>query len=161
MLQTADFWVGVAFVAFFAVLYYFKVHTLIAKALDNRAVAIKEELDQARRLREEAQTLLADYQKKQRNAEREAAEIIEEARRNAETYAQETRTALKDTLERRTRQAQEKIARAEAQAVEEVRAAAVDAAITAAEKVLREKAAGATGAAITDESIRSLQGRLN
>jgi F-type H+-transporting ATPase subunit b len=161
MLQTADFWVAVAFIAFFAVLYYFKVHTLIGKALDNRAVAIKEELDQARRLREEAQTLLADYQKKQRNAEREAAEIVEEARRNAEAYAQETRAAMKDSLERRTRQAQEKIARAEAQAVEEVRAAAVDAAIAAAEKVLREKAAGATGAAITDDSIRSLKGRLN
>jgi len=161
MLQTAEFWVAVSFVAFFAILYYFKVPALIAKALDERAAAIREELDQARRLREEAQSLLADYQKKHRNAEREAAEIIEEARKGAETYAQETRAAMKDSLERRTRQAEEKIARAEAQAVEEVRAAAVDMAIAAAEKLLREKAAGAAGAAITDESIRNLKARLN
>jgi len=161
MLRTPEFWVAVSFVAFFAILYHFKVHTLIAKALDDRATAIKEELDQARRLRDEAQNLLADYQKKHRNAEKEAAEIVEEARRNAETYAQETRAALKDSLERRTRQAEEKIARAEAQAVEEVRGSAVDAAIAAAEKILREKAAGAAGAAITDESIRGLKARLN
>jgi F-type H+-transporting ATPase subunit b len=161
MLRMAEFWVAVSFVGFLAILYYFKVHTTITKALDDRAQAIKDELDQARRLREEAQTLLADYQKKHRNAEREAAEIVEEARKNAETYAQETRAAMKDSLERRTRQAEEKIARAEAQAVEEVRAAAVDAAIAAAERILREKASGAAGAAITDESIRNLKGRLN
>lgn len=161
MLRTAEFWVAVSFLGFLAILYYFKVHVTVTKALDDRAKAIKDELDQARRLREEAQALLTDYQKKHRNAEREAAEIVDEARRNAEAYANETRAALKDSLERRTRQAEEKIARAEAQAVEEVRAAAVDAAIAAAERILREKASGAAGVAITDESIRNLKGRLN
>lgn len=161
MLRMAEFWVAVSFVGFLAILYYFKVHITITRALDDRANAIKDELDQARRLREEAQALLSDYQKKHRNAEREAAEIVEEARKSAETYAQETRAAMKDSLERRTRQAEEKIARAEAQAVEEVRGAAVDAAIAAAERILREKASGAAGAAITDESIRNLKGRLN
>ena len=161
MLLTAEFWVAVSFIVFFLILYYFKVHTLIAKALDERAAVIREELDQARRLREDAQNLLSDYQKRHRNVEREAAEIIEQARKDAESYAQETRTAMRSLLERRIRQAEEKIARAEAQAVEEVRAAAVDTAIAAAEKILREKTAGAGGVAIIDESIRNLKGRLN
>ena len=161
MLRMAEFWVAVSFVAFFAVLLYYRVPGLIAKALDDRAAAIRKELDEARRLREEAQNLLADYQKKHRNAGQEAEAIIEQARHEAQAYAQETRTALAETLERRTRQAEEKIARAEAQAVDEVRAAAVDMAMAAAEKILREKAAGAGGAALVDESIRNLKGRLN
>jgi F-type H+-transporting ATPase subunit b len=161
MLRMAEFWVAVSFVAFFAVLLYYGVPGLIAKALDDRAAAIRKELDEARRLREEAQNLLADYQKKHRNAGQEAEAIIEQARHEAQAYAQETRTALAETLERRTRQAEEKIARAEAQAVDEVRAAAVDMAMAAAEKILREKTTGAGGAALVDESIRNLKGRLN
>jgi F-type H+-transporting ATPase subunit b len=161
MLRMAEFWVAVSFVAFFAVLLYYGVPGLIARALDDRAAAIRKELDEARRLREEAQNLLADYQKKHRNAGQEAEAIIEQARHEAQAYAQETRTALAETLERRTRQAEEKIARAEAQAVDEVRAAAVDMAMAAAEKILREKTAGAGGAVLVDESIRNLKGRLN
>jgi F-type H+-transporting ATPase subunit b len=161
MLRTAEFWVAVSFVAFFLVLLYYKVPALLARALDDRAAAIRRELDEARRLREEAQNLLADYQNKHRNAGREAEAIIDQARHEAQTYAHETRAALADTLERRTRQAEEKIARAEAQAVDEVRAAAVDMAMAAAEKILREKAAGAAGTALIDESIGNLEGRLN
>ena len=161
MLRTAEFWVAVSFVAFLAVLAYYKVPALIAKALDDRAAAIRKELDEARRLREEAQNLLNDYQKKHRNAGQEAEAITEQARRDAEAYAKETRAALAETLERRTRQAEEKIARAEAQAVDDVRAAAVDTALAAAERILREKASGAAGAALIDEGIRSLKGRLN
>jgi F-type H+-transporting ATPase subunit b len=161
MLKTAEFWVGVSFVAFFLVLLYYKVPALIAKALDERAAAIRKELDEARRLREEAQNLLADYQKKHRNAGQEADAIVEQARREAQLYAQETRAALTETLERRTKQAEDKIARAEAQAVDDVRSAAVDMAIAAAERVLREKAAGAAGAALIDDTIRGLNGRLN
>jgi F-type H+-transporting ATPase subunit b len=161
MLQMAEFWVAVAFVAFLLILAYYKVPALIAKALDDRAAAIRKELDEARRLREEAQNLLADYQKKHRNAGQEAEAIVEQARREAEAFAAETRKSLAETVERRGRQAEDKIARAEAQAVEDVRAAAVDMAIAAAEKILREKAAGAGGAALIDESIRGLKGRLN
>jgi F-type H+-transporting ATPase subunit b len=161
MLRTAEFWVAVSFVGFFLILFYYKVPALIAKLLDDRADAIRKELDEARRLREEAQSLLADYQKKHRNAGQEADAIVEQARREAQLYAEETRAALAETLERRTKQAEDKIARAEAQAVDDVRAAAVDLAIAAAEKVLREKAAGAGGAALIDETIRGLKGRLN
>jgi F-type H+-transporting ATPase subunit b len=161
MLGMAEFWVAIAFVAFILILLYYKVPGLIAKALDDRAAAIRKELDEARRLREEAQALLADYQKKHRNAGQEAEAIVEQARREAETFASETRRSLAESIERRRRQAEEKIARAEAQAVEDVRAAAVDMAIAAAEKILREKAAGAGGAALIDESIRSIKTRLN
>jgi F-type H+-transporting ATPase subunit b len=161
MLRTAEFWVAVSFVGFLAILVYYKVPALIAKALDERAAAIRKELDEARRLRDEAQNLLNDYQKKYRNAGLEAESIIEQARSEAEAYAKETRASLAESLERRTRQAEEKIARAEAQAVDEVRAAAVDTALAAAERILREKASGAAGAALIDDSIRSLKGRLN
>ncbi|HWE18573.1 MAG TPA: F0F1 ATP synthase subunit B [Hyphomicrobiaceae bacterium] len=161
MLQMAEFWVGVAFLAFVLILIYYRVPALIAKSLDDRAAAIRKELDEARRLREEAQSLLADYQRKHRNAGQEAEAIVEQARREAEAFSAETRKALAETVERRRRQAEEKIARAEAQAVEDVRAAAVDMAIAAAERILREKAAGPGGAALIDESIRTIKGRLN
>ena len=161
MLAMAEFWVAVAFVLFAAILVYYKVPALIAKALDDRAEAIRKELDEARRLREEAQSLLADYQKKHRNVGQEADAIIDQARREAEAFAHETRASLKDTLERRTRLAEDKIARAEAQAVDEVRGSAIDVAVAAAEKILREKMAGAGGAALIDQSIRDLKGRLN
>jgi len=161
MLRTAEFWVAVSFVGFLAILIYYKIPALLAKALDERAAAIRKELDEARRLRDEAQNLLNDYQKKYRNAGIEAESIIEQARGEAEAYAKETRASLAESLERRTRQAEEKIARAEAQAVDEVRAAAVDTALAAAERILREKASGAAGAALIDDSIRGLKGRLN
>lgn len=161
MTQMAEFWVAIAFVVFLLVLLYYRVPSLIAKSLDDRAEAIRKELDEARRLREEAQNLLADYQKKHRNAGQEAESILELARREAEVIAQETRASLKDMLERRTQQAEDKIARAEAQAVDDVRAAAIEVAVAAAEKILREKASGAGGSSLVDQSIRDLKGRLN
>jgi F-type H+-transporting ATPase subunit b len=161
MMAMAEFWVAVAFVAFLAILVYYKVPGMIAKSLDERADAIRRELDEARRLREEAQKLLADYQAKHRNVGAEADAIVDLARREAEALAHETRASLKDTLERRTKLAEEKIARAEAQALDEVRASAIDAAVAAAERLLREKASGSAGAQLVDQSIRDLKGRLN
>ena len=161
MTGMAEFWVAIAFVAFALILVYYKVPRLIAKSLDDRADSIRKELDEARRLREEAQALLTDYQTRHRNVGEEAQAIVAQARHEADAFAQETREALKDTLERRTRLAEDKIARAEAQAVDEVRAAAVDMAVAAAERILREKAAGAGGAALIDQGIRDLKGRLN
>ena len=161
MTQMAEFWVAVAFALFVLILLYYRVPKLIAKSLDARADAIRKELDEARRLREEAQNLLADYQKKHRNVGQEADAILDQARREAEAFAHEIRVSLKDTLERRTKQAEDKIARAEAQAVDEVRAAAIEVAMAAAERILREKTAGAGGASLIDQSIRDLKGRLN
>jgi len=161
MLRSAEFWVAVSFVIFCAILLYYKVPAIVAKALDERAAAIRRDLDEARRLREEAQSLLADYEKKHRNAAEEAQAIVETARREADALAAEMRANLKETLARRTRLAEEKIARAEAQAVDDVRAAAVERAIAAAERILREKASGANGAALIDQGIQGLKGRLN
>lgn len=157
----AEFWVAISFVVFVLILLYYRVPKLIAKALDDRAEAIRRELDEARRLREEAHSLLADYQRKHRNVGQETDMIVAAARREAEELAQETRANLKEALERRTRMAEEKIGRAEAQAVDEVRAAAIDVAVAAAEKILREKMAGGGDAALVDQSIRELRGRLN
>jgi len=158
---TAEFWVAAAFVAFVALLVYYKVPGLITKALDERADAIRRELDEARRLREEAQQLLNDYQRKRREAEDEASAIIEQARREAETLAAETRQSLKESLERRTKLAEEKIARAEAQALNEVRAAAVDSAIAAAERIIRQKVTPDVNSRLIEQGIGEVKRRLN
>ena len=161
MFRDPTFWVGLAFLCFLGILAYAKVPATIGKSLDDRSEGIRKELDEARRLRQEAQDLLADYQGKQRQAENEARAIIEQAQREAEAMKIESARALKEQLERRARIAEEKIARAEAQAVADVRAAAVDLATAAAEKVLAVQAQGATGQGIVDQSIRDLKGRLN
>ena len=159
--STAEFWVAAAFVLFIGLLVYYKVPGLITKALDERADAIRRELDEARRLREEAQQLLNDYQRKRREAEDEANGIIEQAKREAEALAAETRQSLKESLARRTKLAEEKIARAEAQALNEVRAAAVDAAIAAAERIIRQKVTPEVNAQLVDQGIVDVKRRLN
>ncbi len=155
------FWVAVSFLLFFALLVWLGVPGKIAGALDNRAEAIKDELDQARRLREDAQALLADYKRKKAEAEEEAKEIIERAKRDAEAMATETRQALGESLTRRTKMAEEKIARAEAQAISEVRGKAVDAALAAAEGILKEQVRGGKSADLINASISELKSKLN
>jgi F-type H+-transporting ATPase subunit b len=154
------FWVGVAFVILLALMLRAKVPSMITKALDDRAAGIKSEINEARRLREEAEKLLADYRRKHAEAESEAKIIVETARREAEALAAEARRTLKETLERRTRSAEEKIARAELQAMSDVRGAAVDVALAAAERVLAGTA-GKASAALVDQSIQDLKARLN
>lgn len=156
-----EFWVMIAFVVFIALLIHQKVPGLLMKALDDRAAAIRRELDEARRLREAAQDLLADYQKKSRDAETEAKAIVEEARREAEAVGMEARKSLNETIERRTRLAEEKIARAEAQAIAEVRAAAIDKALVAAETVLKARVTGKVATGLVDQGIRELKSKLN
>ena len=161
MLSTAEFWVAASFVIFLLLLMYYGVPGLIGKALDARADAIRSELDEARRLREEAQNLLADYQRKSREAEEEAQSIIDLAKRESEAMAAETRQSLQETVARRAKQAEEKIARAEAQALGEVRNAAVETAIAAAERVLKDRVTGGQADQLVDQSIEDLRGKLN
>jgi F-type H+-transporting ATPase subunit b len=158
---TADFWVLISFLLFMGILVWKGVPAMIGKSLDQRAAAIRNELDEARRLREEAQQLLADYQRKTREAEDEARTIVEAAKHEAEVLAAETRKALAEQVERRTKAAEDKIARAEAQALSDVRAAAVDLAVKASESILKTKLAGEAGAALVDSAIRDLKGKLN
>ena len=159
--MSPTFWVGVSFAILLMFAIRAKVPGMITKALDDRAAGIKSEIAEARRLREEAEKLLADYKRKYSEAEIEAKAIIDNAKREAEALAAETRRSLKEGLERRTKLAEDKIARAEAQAVSEVRGAAVDVAMSAAERLLTEKTGGANGASLIDQSIRDLKTRLN
>ncbi len=150
------FWVAVSFFLFVGLVFYFAVPRRIIAALDKRAADIKQELEEARRLREEAQSILADYQRKQRDAEKEGAEIVAMAEREARAYAEETRAAFEDMLKRRMQQADEKIARAETQAIAEVRNRAVDASIRAAELIIPDLMTKKKAAALLDESLRTL-----
>lgn len=158
LLANPEFWVAMAFVVFAAMMLYYNIPGLIARSLDSRADRIRSELDEARRLREEAQALLADYQRRAAKAEDEAREIVERAQQDAKAYAADARQALKESLERRTRMAEEKISRAETEAVSEVRNAAVDQAVRVTETVLKSR--GGQSAQI-DEAIQTLPSRLN
>ncbi len=155
------FWVLVAFLIFVGALLYYGVPAMVGKMLDERADGIRRELDEARKLREQAQALLADYQRKSREAENEAKSIIDQAKREAEAMASETKKNLVESIERRSKQAEEKIARAEAQAISEVRATAVNTALAAAEKMLAARVPGQVGDNLIDQSIKDLKGKLN
>jgi F-type H+-transporting ATPase subunit b len=160
LLSNPEFWVGVAFLGFVALILYYGVPRLIGNALDERAAAIRKELDEARRLKEEAQTLLSDYRRRKDEAGKEADAIIAQARSEAQAIAAETRASMKEMVERRTRLAEDKIARAEAQAVGEVRAAAIDAAVAASERLIGTKLDAANASSLIDEGIRELKKKL-
>ena len=135
----SEFWVLVPVLLFFALLIWKGAFRGMGQALDARAQAITDELEEARRLREEAQALLASYQRKQAEAEEQAKDIVERARRDAETMAVKARADLSERLERRAAQAEAKIASAEAQAMAEVKSRAADIAVEAAEDLIRTK----------------------
>ena len=161
MLATAEFWVAVAFAIFVGVLIYLGAHKLIIDALDERAAKIKAELDEARRLREEAQSLLAEYERKKDDAAREAAGIIEGAKQEAERLAAKAKTKSEEFLARRTKLAETKIAQAEAQAVADVRNAAAEAAVAAAERVLTDTVKGKLADDFIDKGIAEVKAKLN
>jgi F-type H+-transporting ATPase subunit b len=161
MLATAEFWVAVSFVIFLGLIVYLEVPGKVASALDARAERIGKELADAQRLREEALALLADYERKREEAEKEAQDIIAQARTEAEEYAAETRRKLAETIERRTLHAEQKIAQAEAQAMKEVRAAATDLAIAAASRIIAEEIKGEKAAKLVDQTISALKDKLH
>src|SRR3984893_11775435 len=138
----AEFWVAVAFVAFLGVLVYFGAHEMMVKYIDQRRDRIKAELDEALRLKEEAQALLAQYQRKQREAEQEAAAIIAGATAEAERMMAEAKTKMEEFIARRSKMAETKIAQAGAQALADGTAAAAEAAVTAAETILTQTVKG-------------------
>ena len=140
----ATFWSAVAFVILMAGFGYLGVHKKVTEALDHRATRIKAELDDARRLKDEAQKLVAEYRARRESAVKEAEEIIASAKSEAERIAAEAKTRMEDFVTRRTKMAETKIAQAEAQAVADVRAAAADAAVAAAAKVLSRDREGQT-----------------
>jgi F-type H+-transporting ATPase subunit b len=161
MLQNNEFWVGIGFVLVIVLLLWKGVPGLIGKMLDSRAAVIAAELAEARRLREEAMALLADYQKKAAGAEAEAQSIVTEARAEADRFSAESRVNLVAQIERRGQAAQDKIAQAEAAAMNEIRALAANAAAGAAEKLIAARMDEKRSATLIENSIADLGGKLN
>ena len=157
----ATFWVGAAFVLFVGILVYLKVPGMLTGALDERAKKISDDLDQARELREEAQVLLATYQRKQRDALKEAEEIIAHAKEEAMREARQAEKKLEEAIARRQQAALNKIALAEAQAENEVRDTAIEIAIAAATAVVAQQVRGDRADALVDTAIQDLRRHLN
>jgi F-type H+-transporting ATPase subunit b len=161
MFAEPETWVAVAFVIFVGVLIYVGVPAMITKALDDRGKRVQADLDEARRLKEEAAKLLAEYQGKQRQAETEAAGIIASAKAEAERIAAESKIKMEEFIARRTKMAEAKIAQAEAQAVADVRAAAAEAAVSAAEKILTDSVKGKVADDLITRGIGDVKTKLN
>ena len=160
-LHEAETWVALAFIVFLGVLGYVGVHRMIGKSLDERSARIKAELDEARKLRDDAAQLLAEYQRKRAAAETEAQGIVAGARAEAERMAAEAKAKVEEFVARRTQLAETKIAQAEAQASADVRAAAADAAVAAAEKILAQEAKGALAGELIAKGIDNVRKKLN
>lgn len=161
MFLEAEFWVAIGFFVFLALLGYLGVHKMLGKSLDDRAARIKAELDEAQKLREEAAQLLKDYERKRQEAEGEAQGIIAGAQAEAERMAADAKAKVEEFVNRRTKMAENKIAQAEAQATADVRAAAAEAAVAAAEKILMQETKGKRGDELIAKGIADLGKRLN
>ena len=157
----AEFWVAVSFVLFVGVLGYFGVHKMLVKGIDDRRDRIKAELDEARRLKAEAEALLATYRRKQQEAEQEAQAIVASARTEAERLAAEAEAKIEEFVGRRTKMAESKIAQAEAQALADVRSAAAEAAVAAAETILTRTVKNKVADDLIAKGIADLKGKLN
>lgn len=156
-----EFFVALGFIIFVLGVGYLGVHTKIAAALDHRAERIKAELAEAERFRAEAAEILASFEKKKAEAEAEAAALVAQAHVEAEGVAKEAQARMTEFVERRTKQAEEKIASAEALALSQVRGAAADAAVAAAETVLTNEARGGFGGELLSKGITDLKRLAN
>jgi len=161
MFTQPETWVAIAFVILMAVFAWLGIHRTVLTALDHRAQRIKAELDDARRLKDEAAKLLADYQARRASAEREAQDIVANARSEAERIAVEARARMEDFVARRTKTAENKIALAEAQALADVRAAAAEAAVAAASTVLSQSVKGSVADDLLAKGIAEVKAKLN
>lgn len=151
------FWVAVSFLGFVGLALYLRAPDLVLRKLDENAKMIENELEEAQRLREEAQLLLADYQRKHWDAEQEASAIIAAARADAARYSEEARSALKELLDRRTASAESRILQAEKQAILSIRSTVVDTAVSAAEKMILDKLKEDTHKKVIDSSIADIK----
>ena len=156
-----EFWVAVSFFIFLGGVLYLGVHKKVAAALDARAAAIAKELEEAKHLREEAEKVLADYKRKSGDATKEAEAIISLAKKEATELAEETRRSMAEHFERRMKLAEDKIGRAEAEAMSEVRAAAAEAAVAAAQTVIKAKLTPETAGRLVTQGIDALKTKLN
>jgi F-type H+-transporting ATPase subunit b len=160
MFADPAFWVGLAFLLVVAFTFK-KVSRAVTSGLDARAAKIRTQIEEARKLREDAQALLAEYQRKQRDAMAEAEKIITAAKGEAARLKVQAEKDLEHALARRKEQALERIAQSEAQALAQVRNMAVDAALAAAEALIAKSLDGAKRDALTDKAIGELAGKLH
>jgi F-type H+-transporting ATPase subunit b len=160
-LKEPETWVALGFLIVIALLLWVRVPKMVAGMLDARAAGIKAELDEARRLRQEAQTVLASFKEKAASADREAQSIVEEARAEAARFKVDAEAALVQQIERRKQVAQDKIAQAQAAAIADIRHLAADAAAAAAGKLIAARLDEAKAAGLIDDSIKDLGAKLN
>ncbi len=160
-LHNTNFVVLIAFLVFLGILVYFKVPGLLGGMLDKRAVEIKGELDEARQLREEAQSLLASYERKQKEVQDQADSIVANAKAEAEAAAVQAKDDLKKSIARRLQAAEEQIASAEASAIREVRDSAITAAVGAARDILAKQMTEEKSGAMIDSSIEEVKAKLH
>jgi F-type H+-transporting ATPase subunit b len=155
------FWAFAGLLIFLGIMVYMKVPGMMAKGLDARGDKIRADLNEAKRLRDEAAALLEEYKKKRKQAEADAEEIVAAAKRDAETMAADARQKTEEFVKRRTAMAEQKIAQAEADAVNAVRATAVDIAVAAAGKILGGKADPKLQSELFKQSLGDVKARLN
>jgi F-type H+-transporting ATPase subunit b len=161
MFTQPETWVAIAFVILMVLFAYLGIHKTVLTALDHRSERIKAELDDAKRLKEEAAKLLGEYQTRRASAEREADEIIANAKAEAERIAVEAKAKMEDFVARRTKTAESKIALAEAQALADVRAAAANAAVEAASTILSKSVKGSVADDLLAKGIAEVRAKLN
>jgi len=159
-LQSPDFWIAVGFVLLIA-LAFKTARRIILGMLDRRTATIRGQIEEAMRLKEEAQATLAEYRRKQHEAIKDAEEMVRHAREEAERLERNARRVLEDSIARRREQALQKIAQAEAEAIQAVRDTAVDVAIAATRRLLADEIKGDRAAALVDSAIAELPNRLH
>lgn len=157
----ATFFALVALIIFLGIVAYVGAFKKMGAGLDDRSKRIAKDIADAENLRKEAEALLAEYKKKRAEAEKEAEAIVAQAKADADEYAEETRRKLGESIERRTKQAEQKIAQAEAAAIKDVRSAVADIAIAAASALTAEQLKGGKGGDLIAESIAAVKARLN
>ncbi|WP_298839806.1 F0F1 ATP synthase subunit B [uncultured Roseobacter sp.] len=160
-LKNTDFVVLLGLIVFVGILVYFKVPGMIGKMLDSRADGIRSELDEARALREEAQSLLASYERKQREVQEQADRIVEAAKEDARVAAEQARADLAVSLERRMAAAEEQIATAQSSAIKDVRDQSVTVAVAVAREVIAKQMTASEANSLIDGAISEVEARLH
>lgn len=160
-LGNTNFIVTLGFLLFIAVLIYFKVPGMLAGMLDKRAEGIQDELDEARKLREEAQSLLASYERKQREVQDQADRIVAHARQEAELAAEQAKADIESSIARRLQAAEGQIASAEAAAIKDVRDRAAAVAVAAARDVVSGQMTAESAGKMIDDAIAEVGAKLH
>lgn len=160
-LANTDFVVLVSFIIFLAVLFYFKVPSMISGMLDKRATDISSEIEEAKQLQEDAKKLLADFERQHKDVQDQATRIVAQAKEDAQAAAEQAKEDLKASIARRLAAAEDQIASAQAGAVKEVRDQAISVAIMASQQIIAKQLTAADAGKLIDDSIAEVEARLH